>query len=1084
MPEQRRLVTILFADVTGSTALGESLDPEDVRALMGRYFAHARRVMADHGGTLEKFIGDAVMAVFGLTHAWGDDPERALAAALTLRAAIAEDDVLARWLTLRMGVNTGEVVATDDMSRGDFLITGDAVNITARLEQHAAPGEILVSARTLTAARTGFAFGPARDIEAKGKSQPLRVYPLLARQARSVAVRPPLVGRRQDLLQLDVLKVRALEERQPQILTILAPAGTGKTRLVEEFLDQLPPSDGFQVARLHCQPYGQTITFAPLRELAHQLLGKTRLDECVTRAFLHSGYTAAESAALTHQVVQLLGGEHASSHEGAYEGVTDRESSFNAWRLLVEAVARDQPHILVIEDLHWASDSLLDLIEQVMRPRAPVPLLIIALSRPELLDRRASWGGGQRNTTVMTLQPLNDAQTRDLVDRLTEGMSEDLRAQIAVRSAGNPFFAVELAWALTERQARGDTTALETLPDTVHATVQARLDLLAPEERRVTQAASVVGEKFAARLLYAALPEQTPAEIVRALESLAEHDLLLPAADPGYYAFRHALFREVAYGTLARAERVRMHAALAAALDVQPGQDAAVSGLVRSAATTTHTLEFTAYHYRQAITLAHQSAVPLDVPIDVSRAVAVLEQAGVRSGRAGAFTEARDFLGAAITIAPAARYSGLYEQLGDNGGWGDHAMNAYQQALNHWRSSATPEADDALTGARLIRKLLIIAYRSNVASRPTPEEVVVLREEAEHLLAEAYDENEHWHLRIADLFMTHDIDEHMPLPVTMADGMEAVSYFEAVGDWQAFSEALDGCALLALRSGSFTDVLMVSQRRLTAPDLPASERGDATSMVVRSYIALCQLEKSIQTVRDALAQVGPGSSFDYLFEMLSGAAIAFWLSGKWAELDQIRVRLEAAYGPMDARPRAQLSASIGTLQIALCRDDDARVEESLAIFEQLLDPERNPNDFMLIQLYRTGDPSRITLSQQGIQRLTFSLWLVLLFLCEHGLSVPAELLAQARAEDANEQMSAWRCVTDMGIALEAGDMRLLASAIDAAEARGLIPFAAHMRIVLAQRTGDAAPLSMARPVLQDLGDALFLRKLEDVAARL
>ena len=424
MPEQRRLVTILFADVTGSTALGESLDPEDVRALMGRYFAHARRVVADHGGTLEKFIGDAVMAVFGLTHAWGDDPERALSAALALRDAIAEDSVLARWLTLRMGVNTGEVVATDDMSRGDFLITGDAVNITARLEQHAIPGEILVSERTVTAARAAFSFGPVREIEAKGKSQPLRVYPLLKRQTRQPAVRPRLVGRRQDLLQLDVLKMRALEERQPQILTILAPAGTGKTRLVDEFLAQLDPAEGFQTARLHCQPYGQTLTFAPLRELARQMLGTANLQECVTDEFLKSGQTVAEAKTLGHQALQLLGGEH----DGSYDGVTDREGSFNAWRLLVEAIARDQPHILVIEDLHWASDSLLDLIEQVMRPRAPVPLLIIALSRPELLDRRQGWGGGQRNTSLMTLQPLNDAQTRDLVDRLTEGMSDELRA--------------------------------------------------------------------------------------------------------------------------------------------------------------------------------------------------------------------------------------------------------------------------------------------------------------------------------------------------------------------------------------------------------------------------------------------------------------------------------------------------------------------------------------------------------------------------------------------------------------------------------------------------------------------------------
>ena len=988
-------------------------------------------------------------------------------AGLALREAIAEDSVLVSWLTLRMGVNTGEVVATDDMSRGDFLITGDAVNITARLEQHATPGEILASERTVTAARAAFAFGPVREIEAKGKSQPLRVYPLLRRQARQPAVRPPLVGRRQDMLQLDVLKMRALEERQPQILTILAAAGVGKTRLVDEFLARLDPADGFQTARLHCQPYGQTLTFAPLRELAQQMLGETSLQECVTDEFLKSGHTAAEAKTLAHQALQLLGGEHDGN-----EGVTDREGSFNAWRLLVEAVARDQPHILVIEDLHWASDSLLDFIEQMMRPRAPVPLLIIALSRPELLDRRPDWGGGQRNTTLMTLQPLNDTQTRDLVDRLTEGMSDELREIIAARSAGNPFFAVELARTLAERQARGDTKALEALPDTVHATVQARLDLLSPQEQAVAQAAAVAGEKFTAHLLHAALPEHSPDAIGRALESLVEQDLLV-LAEPGPYAFRHALFREVAYGTLARAERVRVHAALASSLDTQSGP-----GTVSSAAST---FEISAYHYRQAITLAHQSAVPLDLPLDVARAVAALERAGARAGRSGAFTEAREYLDAAITIAPATKYAWLYEQLGDNGGWGDNAMNAYQQALDYWRADVT---HDTLTGARLIRKLLIIALRSKVANRPTPEETVTLRSEAEQLLAEAPDDDERWRLRVTDIFMTQDIDEHIEPSVTMADGMEAVSYFEAKGDWQSFSEALDGCALLALRNGSFTDVLMVSQRRLAAPELPASERGDATSMVVRSYIALCQLEKSVQTIRNALAQVGPGNSFDYLFEALSGATIAFWLTGKWAELDKIGARLEAAYGPMDARPRTQLSASIGTLQIVLCREDAAGIEESFAIFDTFLHPERYPNDYMLIQLYRTGDPSRITLSQQGIQRLTFSLWLVLLFLCERDLPVPAEILAQARAEDANDQMSAWHCVTDIATALARDDMPMLASAIEAAEALELVPFVAHMRIVLAQRTGDATPLTLARPVLKQLGDTLFLRKLEEVATHL
>jgi class 3 adenylate cyclase len=272
MPEERKLVTILFADVTGSTALGESLDPEDVRALMARYYAHARRVIADHGGTLEKFIGDAVMAIFGLPQAHGNDAERALAAALALRAAVADDPLLADRLLLRSGVNTGEVVATRDPSADDFLVTGDAVNVAARLQQAANPGEILAGERTQAAGGVAFSFGEARSIEVKGKSRPLAVFPLVGPRPARALSRPPLVGRRRELAQLGLLRDAALEERHPQLVSIVAPAGTGKTRLLEEFLAGRDPAEGWQVATARCLPYGQTLTSWPLRGLLGELL--------------------------------------------------------------------------------------------------------------------------------------------------------------------------------------------------------------------------------------------------------------------------------------------------------------------------------------------------------------------------------------------------------------------------------------------------------------------------------------------------------------------------------------------------------------------------------------------------------------------------------------------------------------------------------------------------------------------------------------------------------------------------------------------------------------------------------------------
>src|SRR5215472_5423271 len=395
MAEERKLVTILFADVTGSTALGEALDAEDVRTLMTRYYDHARRVVAEHGGTVEKFIGDAVMAVFGLTQAHGDDAERALASALALRDVVADDALLDGRFVLRMGVHTGQVIATDDRARGDFLVTGDAVNVAARLEQHAQPGEIVASRRTADAARAAFLFGRRRLVTARGKSRRLEVYPLAGPRPARLVGRPPLVGRRRELAQLDLLREAVLEERRPQLVSIVAPAGTGKTRLLEEFQARLDPADNFQVATARCLPYGDHLTYWPLRGLLEGLLGGTFSRERVSEAFVRAGQGAEDAARLADLVLAPLGIERDS--RDSRDGQSDRSSIFGAWRLLIEAVAHEAPRIVVFEDLHWASESLLDLVEHIMSPRTQAAVLLVALSRPELLDRRPEWGGGQRN---------------------------------------------------------------------------------------------------------------------------------------------------------------------------------------------------------------------------------------------------------------------------------------------------------------------------------------------------------------------------------------------------------------------------------------------------------------------------------------------------------------------------------------------------------------------------------------------------------------------------------------------------------------------------------------------------------------
>ncbi len=479
MSEERKLVTILFADVTGSTALGEELDPEDLRALMGRYYEHARRIVAEHGGTLEKFIGDAVMAIFGLPHAHSNDAERALASALALRDTVAGDPLLNQRLVLRLGANTGSVVASSDLSRGDFLVTGDAVNVAARLEQNAQPGEILVSERTVANTESSFLFGEARSVAAKGKSQLLRVFPLVEQRASRKLNRPPLVGRMRDLTQLSFLRDRALRERRPQLVSIIAPAGSGKTRLLEEFLSHLFEEDGIQVATAQCLPYGQTLTYWPLRGLLEELLkGDITLD-AVVGVFTAAGYATEDAHRLATQALAALGMESAEQ--------VANETLHTAWRLLIESLARQAPRIIVFEDLHWASESLLDLVEHIMQPRTEAALLTIATGRPDLLDRRPAWGGGRRNFTHLTLEPLTEPETRALVGELAPSAPEAMRAKIAERCGGNPFFAIELTRGLRR------VATLDNLPDTVQAAVQERLDALPSHERVVLQAAAVAG---------------------------------------------------------------------------------------------------------------------------------------------------------------------------------------------------------------------------------------------------------------------------------------------------------------------------------------------------------------------------------------------------------------------------------------------------------------------------------------------------------------------------------------------------------------------------------------------------------------
>ena len=1059
MPEERKLVTILFADVTGSTALGESLDPEDVRALMGRYYAHARSVVANHGGTIEKFIGDAVMAVFGLPQAHGDDAERAMAAAMALREAVATDEFLGPSFQLRIGVNTGEVVATSDQSSGDFLITGDAVNVAARLQQHTNPGEISAGERTANAAQTAFVFDEPRLVEVKGKRLPLRLFPLKGVQVVRKVFRPPFVGRKQDLMQLELLRARVIEEEIPQLVSVVAPAGTGKTRLLEEFLRRIDPDDGFEVAMVRCLPYGQTLTYWPLRGLLDDLLEGAEVTKVrIQSIFTSSGYKTEDASRLSDLVLATLGIESDAA------GVGDRESVFSAWRLLIEAFAQQAPRILIFEDLHWASDSMLDLVEHVISLHTHARLLLIVLSRPELLDRRPTWGGGRQNFTALSLQPLSMKLTQDLIKQLSADFPEVVCKHIVDRSGGNPFFALELVRGLNERGITGENATLDVLPDTVHAAVLARLDLLSKQERTALQVAAVASRAMRQEMLLSVLDDCSAQEIDTAVDGLIKRDMLVPS-EGGMLAFRHILIRDVAYGTLSRAERVRLHGKTAAWLEMAAGDQVYQNAGV------------IAYHYCEAVRLSRQAAVPKPMPVETAKAVQYLERAGELASHAGAFAEAETYLKDAIDLAPQSEHLRLYEKLGDCLVWGDAVAKGYSSALERWRAEGE---QNLLIGARLLRKLLS-AY-SRASKRPEREELDALWRQARQLAEQAGDEAELWRFRLADLgwliqqALVRGNTRETEVRDALATCQAAAAFFEQQQDWRFLDEALGYWALFMGTIGAHTDALAICRRRLATPGITTYERGDTTSDMAATYFLLGDYEQCIATAHEALAAMRPGEPIEYFAGAVSLATWATYVSGRWDEVSPFLNALGQIWERLQLRPGAGVVVFDGYLasfMLAKAREDRPAMDIAASVIERMFPGDDDAKEF--ISIVRNDDFSKLNLEKSGVGVTG----LLISFFSESGLQAPQKFMQGSVFQN---DMTTWCVRVAQAFIDDVNDQ--LATAIDEAEAHHLVVHAARMRIVLAQRTGDRSQLERARTVLERLGDRCYLRKLEEVAAAL
>jgi class 3 adenylate cyclase/tetratricopeptide (TPR) repeat protein len=544
--EQRKIVTVVFSDVTGSTALGERLDPESLRRVLARYFDLARDVVERHGGVVEKFIGDAVMAVFGVPHVHEDDALRAVRAAAGLRQALEELNVelerdYATTLALRIGVNTGEVVTGTE----ERLATGDAVNVAARLEQAAQPGEILIGSETIRLVREAVAVEAVPPLDAKGKTEPLTAYRMLSLDSRAPGFARradvPMVGRERQLNLLRDAFENVLSERSCHLFTVLGPAGVGKSRLVSEFLRTV---DGATVVRGRCLSYGDGITYWPVVEVVKQIGGAEALVDEVA-------WNALEA---------LLGEEDVAA--------TPDEIAW-AFRRLLEAKASDEPLVCLFDDIQWGEETFLELVEHVADLSRGAPIFLLCMARPELLDRRPTWAGGKLNATTVLLEPLSEEETDELMSRLLEGspLEEALQAKIRRAAGGNPLYVEEML-AFVGQSSNGGAIPI---PPTIQALLAARLDQLDPSERHVLERGSVEGEVFHRGAVVALVQAETPVD--KRLTALVRKDLVRPeqaqlTGEEGY-RFRHLLIRDAAYEALPKATRAELHERFASWLEAR-----------------------------------------------------------------------------------------------------------------------------------------------------------------------------------------------------------------------------------------------------------------------------------------------------------------------------------------------------------------------------------------------------------------------------------------------------------------------------------------------------------------------------------
>jgi len=900
-------VTVLFADVAGSTGLGERLDPEGVREIMDSFFGAMRREIEAEGGTVEKFIGDAVFAVFGVPTAHEDDATRALRAALRMRGALEHlnhslEDEHAIRLAMRIGINTGDVVARTMPAPGEGFVTGDAVNIAARLEQGAGSGQILVGERTTRSAR-GMSFEELGPLMLRGKQEAVRAFELLDADLAQPGTtgrdegrpyRTPLVGRVGELTMLESVFRRCVSDRRPQLVTIYGDAGVGKTRLVEELGNRVAasPEAPFTVSG-RCLPYGEGVTYWPLGEILKGHAGILDSDppdmaiekvRKVGELFL-GPEVSADPMRANAALAYTIGLEDPDVRFSGADPREVREELHAAWRSFFSALARSSPVTVIVEDIHWADPALLDLLEDLAE-RSEGPLLFLCPARPELTARRPGWGGGRWNHSSLLLEPLSASESGELVDLLVarEAVSSDLRALILERAGGNPFFLEEIVQRLGDEPAGSEQLEI---PDTVQGVLAARIDLLSPLEKNVLRTASVVGRTFwngAVRSLLEPDPGQV--ELDEVLWRLEDRGLIharIGSTIVGQreFLFRHILTRDVSYEGLPRRDRARAHSRVAAWIEQQTRER------------DREYAELLAHHYLEA-----HRAIQAEIRPDPETEEAL---------RQGAFRFsllAANEAGAKLALRQAERFAETALSLAEGPLERSRALETLGMTFFHdyegdraWRCFR--EAIDLLTvdtgGSDAVSQQLagICAVALEMATRaPGTMRHRVSREEGQRYLeiglsaAGSNDSEERARLLIAASFAPGsfregpvDSDE---LERAISTGEDAAAMAERLERVDLESAALDGIASAHQSLGRYGAMEGPIRRRLDlVPKLTDPyEVGDIHAMAAWWALSTGRFRESVELASRGFTEAMPGSPLQGLYCLDFRVAARFQL-GDW-----------------------------------------------------------------------------------------------------------------------------------------------------------------------------------------------------------